>query len=334
MGNFVEMDKRSWQMDQAKFMRVKVELPIDKPLRRGIRGYLMDMEGDKTWVTFKYERLPTICFNCGKIGHDKRHCNSTMDGHQAEYQYGDWIKANGNYKGSNERMKTRKDDGTQSSSDGGKPNSQPSTEGTKNLVRIDDGGGSKRFDSDRREEKSENWGALGDGVVSGRQEASHPRGWDNTKEGIPTSGEGEQVRASQQVLNFEQAKGKEKVGTDANSAVGSQLVGLSEEHEVTSPLKPKQSTKAESEMGYLDMGQCKEKKHKSKGRLKKLVREKGPPGDVVMLDHEGEIGLKHKGKLETLEEEEDRKRKRKCVEVITSYILVPAEMTEAERQPR
>ena len=53
-----------------------------------------------------------------------------------------------------------------------------------------------------------------------------------------------------------------------------------------------------------------------------------------MLDHEGEIGLKHKGKLETLEEEEDRKRKRKCVEVITSDILVPAEMTEAERQPR
>ena len=137
-------------------------------------------------------------------------------------------------------------------------------------------------------------------MVSGRQEASHPRGWDNTKEGIPTSGEGEQVRASQQVLNFEQAKGKEKVGTDANSAVG-----LSEEHEVTSPLKPKQSIKAESEMGYLDMRQCKEKKPKSKGRLKKLARERGPQGDAVMLDHEGEIGLKRKGKLETLEEEED-----------------------------
>ena len=53
-----------------------------------------------------------------------------------------------------------------------------------------------------------------------------------------------------------------------------------------------------------------------------------------MLDHEGEIGLKCKGKLKTLEEEEDRKCKKKCVEVITSDILVPAEMAEAKRQPR
>ena len=109
MGNFVEMDKRSWQMDQAKYMRVRVELPIDKPLHQG--GYLMDMEGDKTWVTLKYERLPMICFICGRIGHDNRHCNIAMDGHQVEYQYDDWIRANGNYKGSHEKMKTRKDEG-------------------------------------------------------------------------------------------------------------------------------------------------------------------------------------------------------------------------------
>ena len=332
MGNFVEMDKRSSQMDQAKFMRVRVELPIDKPLRRG--GYLMDMEGDKTWVTFKYERLPTICFLCGKIGHDKRHCNSTVDSHQTEYQYGDWIRANGNYKGSNERVKTRKDEGNQSSGDGGKSSSQPSTEGTKNLVRIDDGGGSKRSDSDRREGKSENWGAQGDGMVSGRQAASHPRGWDSTEEGAPTIEKEEQVRASPKVLNFELDKGKEKVCTDVNSVVGSQLVGLREEHEVTSPLKPKQSTKAESEMGYLDMGQCKEKKPKTKGRLKKLARERGPSGDEVMLDREGEIGLKRKGKLEKLEGEEARTLKKKCVEVITSDTLVSAETAEAERQPR
>lgn len=64
MGNFIEMDRCSWQMEQAKFMRIRVELPIDKTLRRG--GYLRNMEGEKTWVTFKYERLPTICFVCEK----------------------------------------------------------------------------------------------------------------------------------------------------------------------------------------------------------------------------------------------------------------------------
>ena len=52
-----------------------------------------------------------------------------------------------------------------------------------------------------------------------------------------------------------------------------------------------------------------------------------------MLDHEGEIRLKRKGKLENLKEEEDRKLKKKCVEVITSDTLVPAETAEAKRQP-
>ena len=32
MGMFVEMDKHSWQMEQAKFMRIRVELPINRPL--------------------------------------------------------------------------------------------------------------------------------------------------------------------------------------------------------------------------------------------------------------------------------------------------------------
>jgi len=36
IGIYVETDKRLGQTDQAKFMRIRVELQIDKPLRRGV----------------------------------------------------------------------------------------------------------------------------------------------------------------------------------------------------------------------------------------------------------------------------------------------------------
>uniref|UniRef100_A0A7N2MQT9 CCHC-type domain-containing protein n=1 Tax=Quercus lobata TaxID=97700 RepID=A0A7N2MQT9_QUELO len=77
LGTFLEVDRRSWQSDQAKFMRVRVELEIDKPLRRG--AYIVSSEEERLWLTFKYERLPTVCFICGKLGHDKKHCPAARD---------------------------------------------------------------------------------------------------------------------------------------------------------------------------------------------------------------------------------------------------------------
>ena len=70
LGRIVEVDKRSLQADQAKFIRVRIDLPIDKPLRRG--GNIVGEDGRRFWVTFKYERLPTFCFICGKLGHDDK----------------------------------------------------------------------------------------------------------------------------------------------------------------------------------------------------------------------------------------------------------------------
>ena len=68
LDRFIEVDRRSWQSDRAKFMRVHVELEIDKPLRRG--AYIPSSDGEHLWLTFKYEKLPTVCFICGKLGHD------------------------------------------------------------------------------------------------------------------------------------------------------------------------------------------------------------------------------------------------------------------------
>ena len=93
LGNFIEVDRRSWQFNQAKFMRVRVELEIDKPLRRG--AYIASSEGERLWLTFKYERLPIVCFICGKLGHDKKHCPTSGVWQTACHQYGDWLRAGG-----------------------------------------------------------------------------------------------------------------------------------------------------------------------------------------------------------------------------------------------
>ena len=73
LGKYIDSDRRSWLSKQAKFMRIRVDIPIDKPLRRG--GNVVNSDGDKFWVTFKYERLPNFCFLCGILGHDEKHCS-------------------------------------------------------------------------------------------------------------------------------------------------------------------------------------------------------------------------------------------------------------------
>ena len=80
-------------------MRVRVALPITKPLCRG--GYIVGTDGERTWVKFKYERLPMFCHCCGLLGHDLRHCASHFaeekKGGGVEYQYEDWLKALGSH---------------------------------------------------------------------------------------------------------------------------------------------------------------------------------------------------------------------------------------------
>lgn len=97
LGDVVEVERRQKQDDPSYLMRVKVALPISKPLRRG--GFLAGMDGTRHGVTFKYERLPMLCHYCGVLGNDLRHCASYFaalkQGVEVELQYGDWLKATG-----------------------------------------------------------------------------------------------------------------------------------------------------------------------------------------------------------------------------------------------
>ena len=93
IGRVLKVDKRAMQADQAKFLRIRVVMQIDKPLRRG--GYVKNDEGGRFWVDFRYERLPTFCYRCGILRHDEKHCQASSMEQLSGKQYGEWLKAGG-----------------------------------------------------------------------------------------------------------------------------------------------------------------------------------------------------------------------------------------------
>ncbi|KAL0015937.1 hypothetical protein SO802_003006 [Lithocarpus litseifolius] len=95
LGNFMAVDTRSWMSKQAKFMRIRVNIPLEKPLRRC--GKIASPEGESFCIQFRYERLPIFCFRCGVMGHDERHCKKSGQPNQA-MQYGKWLRAQGGSK--------------------------------------------------------------------------------------------------------------------------------------------------------------------------------------------------------------------------------------------
>ncbi|XP_050273150.1 uncharacterized protein LOC126716163 [Quercus robur] len=54
------------------FIRVRVIVNVTQPL---CRGRVVTLEnGTKTWVSFRYERLPNLCYWCGCLDHDDKNC--------------------------------------------------------------------------------------------------------------------------------------------------------------------------------------------------------------------------------------------------------------------
>ena len=54
------------------FVHVRVRVDVTQPL---CRGRVVNLEeGGSTWVSFKYERLPIICYWCGRLDHDEKDC--------------------------------------------------------------------------------------------------------------------------------------------------------------------------------------------------------------------------------------------------------------------
>ncbi|KAI7999590.1 hypothetical protein LOK49_LG09G01115 [Camellia lanceoleosa] len=95
LGRFVDMEYGDGGIVWGRTLRLRVEINIAKPLRRGLKLALSGRES--VWVTLTYEKLPNFCFHCGLLGHSIRDCANKILGEGEEVgsplQYGPWLRA-------------------------------------------------------------------------------------------------------------------------------------------------------------------------------------------------------------------------------------------------
>ncbi|KAK2664345.1 hypothetical protein Ddye_002919 [Dipteronia dyeriana] len=90
----------------GKFMRVRVRMDIDQPLKRCLRVDIMG-DGVETVMLLRYERLPNHCFKCGRVGHRTMDCASNepipvINGTE-EPLFGLWLRATRPFRKNNQR---------------------------------------------------------------------------------------------------------------------------------------------------------------------------------------------------------------------------------------
>ena len=64
--------------DGGHFIRIQALIDLSMPLCRG-RLISVGGGGKQVWVAFKYERLPNLCYWCGRLTHDDRDCDLWID---------------------------------------------------------------------------------------------------------------------------------------------------------------------------------------------------------------------------------------------------------------
>lgn len=74
-----------------EYLRYRIEIDINTPILPGF--FLERRDRRPTWVYLKYEKLPTICFQCGVLTHGTRQCSQYHKDEEKDLKYGVWIKA-------------------------------------------------------------------------------------------------------------------------------------------------------------------------------------------------------------------------------------------------
>ncbi|KAJ9179287.1 hypothetical protein P3X46_011096 [Hevea brasiliensis] len=87
-------DQRNYFFIWLDYMRIKVTMDVNKPLKRKLQ--MKHPKGEWEWVDFKYERLSTFCFFCGYLGHSYRFRAKLLEHPEvprSQFAYGPWLRA-------------------------------------------------------------------------------------------------------------------------------------------------------------------------------------------------------------------------------------------------
>ncbi|WOG87678.1 hypothetical protein DCAR_0206909 [Daucus carota subsp. sativus] len=77
VGRYISSCPSNYKGVWREYMRIRVTIDITKPLRRRMKVRTSGSEW--SWITFKYEHVPTFCFICGIIGHADKFCSKLFD---------------------------------------------------------------------------------------------------------------------------------------------------------------------------------------------------------------------------------------------------------------
>ena len=277
-------------------------MPIEKPLRKG--GYFTNMDGERCWVSFKYEILPTFCFTCRKIGHVEKHCSMVIEKQPLEFPYREWMRAGGTLKGTNKGSRASGSRSHKAKS-GGKPGTksqatvgdlvvsvQSGNEGSSSLDEKDNLEERKIFEKERHDGRSD-WCA-----------ARNQSGWDNFRSEKQELRKEKGPHIAQKVTKSCLVKELFKTNEKGLSIVGQSMKPNKDEQEVTSPFKPMKS-KENNESGG---GKC----GAGKGYFKKIAREVGKAHEASMKTQEVLVGTKRRENTKELAESEGWFQKKSC----------------------
>jgi hypothetical protein len=94
LGVLEDVDVAGDGVGWGRCLRLRVSIDLSKPLER---GRALVFGGKTEWVSFQYEKLPLLCFSCGRVVHQNQGCPEAMSTRlgpaEKEKQWGVWLRA-------------------------------------------------------------------------------------------------------------------------------------------------------------------------------------------------------------------------------------------------